>query len=311
MEIERDVQCAICLKDMVGHNKRLECGHGFHDICLKFAWGHGPVSCPSCREVPVKVLKAAQRLVHTCDGCHNEDGALNEQERKSERRISPKCGHLHYARCFYKHLNTEGLFYPGVQENGEVAQVTDDTLTQLCVTAAHGCAMCAAMNGNNSPNLHEVAAWKDADCRAFTMVSGGIEAAPRVQIESVSGGRDTRRELGWAGLRGGAGAGAGQGAAAAGAGQRAAAAGAGQRAAAAGARPRDSAAAWAGERRRSPDRRQHRDRSPRRHDNYRPRTPPHRHSLPRHDQRPWTSQHSGYRNDRGSYRYGETQRVRG
>ena len=105
-------------------------------------------------QFPVKVLKAAERLVHTCDGCHNEDGILNEQEKISERRISPKCGHLHFARCFYKHLNTEGLFYPGVQENGEVAEVTDDTtlchIEFLLIVFHHAhCNLCTLRDHSN------------------------------------------------------------------------------------------------------------------------------------------------------------------
>ena len=318
MEVEqgpRDVQCAICSKDMQGHSKRLECGHAFHDMCIKFAWGHGPVSCPTCREVPVQTQRATERLVRAdgpCDGCYNESGTISEEEMNSERRISPKCGHLHLRRCFYRHLNTEGLFFPGTNEEGEALGVNNEILAQLCISDAHGCAMCAVFNGSNSPNLHEVAAWKDNDCSAFTLTTNAVTAAaPRIQIQRVSGGQ----ELGAARQRVSAGAGTRE--------RDNAAAGTRERdSAATGARHRDRAPAGAGERRRSPDSRQHRDRSrhqsrhrsPRRDDNFRPRSPPHRRHYPRRDQRPWSPPHTsgaGYRNDRidrGYYSNGQTRR---
>eukprot|EP00747_Dinoflagellata_sp_TGD_P166043 gnl/TRDRNA2_/TRDRNA2_188233_c0_seq1.p1 gnl/TRDRNA2_/TRDRNA2_188233_c0~~gnl/TRDRNA2_/TRDRNA2_188233_c0_seq1.p1 ORF type:complete len:223 (+),score=8.78 gnl/TRDRNA2_/TRDRNA2_188233_c0_seq1:85-753(+) len=53
VSIDGQFQCVICLGDIEGIGRKLQCGHAFHSECILDWWTHVPrtvLECPTCRQ---------------------------------------------------------------------------------------------------------------------------------------------------------------------------------------------------------------------------------------------------------------------
>ena len=66
------VTCVICLEDINGNNKTLQCGHTFHKKCIK-KWFKKNNTCPTCRNVHIIKQKKRKRMKKpfVCVMCYN------------------------------------------------------------------------------------------------------------------------------------------------------------------------------------------------------------------------------------------------
>ncbi len=63
-------QCVICLENINGNKKTLQCGHTFHTKCIQ-KWLKKNKTCPICRCIQIQKRKKRKKKPFPCVMCYN------------------------------------------------------------------------------------------------------------------------------------------------------------------------------------------------------------------------------------------------